>query len=176
MPSTRRCVTGLTPTARTRTRISSALRSWLGQLTQLPRRGLRQEINQGRRDPPGKVTSSVLPPQRHEAKCCVIKSERPASVSFHLGDARRSLRRYYSAAIGQTPVAFYYETRNYETRSALPGLPGKLARGFPGAGGLCLNQIEFLTIPFLRFPRVHQQTRGNFFCPFFGFKPSSLDR
>jgi hypothetical protein len=30
------------------------------------------------------------------------------------------------------------------------------------AGGLCIKQIEFLTIPLLRFLRVRQQTRGNF--------------
>jgi hypothetical protein len=57
----------------------------------------------------------------------------------------------------EQPVAF-----NFDTRSGLPETPVGIApSGFEVLVNYALNSIE-LTNQFLRFPRVRQQTRGNF--------------
>src|ERR1700730_278769 len=71
-----------------------------------------------------------------------------------LGDARRAFRCHYSGAI--------WNSRSHlisDTRCGLSWSPPR--RGIEVLVSYALNPIE-LTNRFLRFPRVRQQTRGNF--------------
>jgi hypothetical protein len=75
----------------------------------------------------------------------------------HLGDARRPFRWHYSGAIGQDSRSHLISTRETACRK----LVAASRHDFEVLVNYAFNPIE-LTNHFLRFPRVRQQTRGNF--------------
>jgi hypothetical protein len=75
-----------------------------------------------------------------------------------LGDARGPFRCHYSGAIGRNSQSHLISTREAACRKFLVAVS---ALGFEVLVNYALNSIE-LTNPFLRFPRVRQQARGNF--------------
>ncbi|MGH6811390.1 MAG: hypothetical protein ACREDM_03295 [Methylocella sp.] len=80
------------------------------------------------------------------------------NVNPHLGDARRPFLRHYAGAIGQYNQSQLISTRGAACRKFLAAVA---TGGFEVLENYALNSIE-LTKQFLRFPRVRQQTRGNF--------------